>query len=215
MINPYCESLDGFFSELVYYGILKEEDAQCFRADVVVEPTFYILFAAAIVLILINSFVMKAVSQYFRDGDAPLLVSAHDQKIADLDDLGEYEDKMFDESVDKQAIHPVPVLFTDRFRWFLHREDAVLSRRPSATLGSMVQESPENMAMPMAASQASSSTIDSPPQRRHTIVDISAEDRRLVHDDLTTDDELVYNTSTGGDESDERTEGDIITIGEV
>jgi hypothetical protein len=107
MINPYCESLDGFFSELVYYGVMKKE-AQCFHADVVVAQTFYILFAAAIVLIFINSFVMKAVSQYFRYGDASLLFSTRGQN------------KTFDGSVDKRAIHPVPVLFKDRFRWFLH-----------------------------------------------------------------------------------------------
>jgi hypothetical protein len=133
MINPYCESLSGIFREMVYYGILKEEDAQCFRTDVTVEPTFIVLIVAAVALALLNSFVMGSTSQYFRDDDAKRHVASAmpEQKLSDdddIEDLLEYEDAMLEATFNKYAIHPSPVLFTDKYRWLLHREDAL---RPS------------------------------------------------------------------------------------
>ena len=131
MINPYCKSLKGFFSEMVYYGILKDEDAQCFKTDVQVKPTFYLLFAGAIVLALINSFVMRAVTQYFRDITSSI-GNTHDvqgEKIANLND--DIEDSNENEPFEKGKIHPVPVLFTDQYRWFLQREDTPSSHQYS------------------------------------------------------------------------------------
>jgi hypothetical protein len=125
MINPYCNSLRGFFSDLVYYGILKDEDAQCFKTDVQVMPTFYLLFSGAIVLALINSFVMRAVSQYFRDCTAsPLenLRNMNRDKLANFDSLGGIESVNQDE-MEVGKIHPVPVLFTDQYRWLLQRKE--------------------------------------------------------------------------------------------
>lgn len=126
MINPYCNSLKGFFSDMVYYGILKDEDAQCFKTDVQVKPTFYLLFSGAIVLALINSFVMKAVSQYFRDCTTSPLEVLHNmqrEKVANFIDIGDIENVDRDEPLEVGKIHPVPVLFTDQYRWFLQRED--------------------------------------------------------------------------------------------
>jgi len=125
MINPYCESLQVFFSEMVYYGLLKVEDAQCFRTDVTIEPTSYILFTSAICLALINSFVMKAVTQYFREIHVTCIQDVVNENVLNLEDIADHEDSN-DESRLSQAkskIHPVPVLFTDRYRWLLRRED--------------------------------------------------------------------------------------------
>jgi hypothetical protein len=125
MINPYCDALSGFFSEMVYYGLLKKEDAQCFRTEVNVKPTFYILVTAAICLALTNSFIMMAVIQYFRDSDSTSLREPN-PKVENIDDF-EFEDGTSIDSSEKEKIHPVPVLFTDRYRWFLYREDIMLS----------------------------------------------------------------------------------------
>jgi hypothetical protein len=43
MINSYCESLKDTFAQMVYYGILKEEDAQCFSVRSAVEPESFVL----------------------------------------------------------------------------------------------------------------------------------------------------------------------------
>jgi hypothetical protein len=123
MLNDYCGNLKGTFSQLVYYGILDESDAQCFRVESVLEIGSYILAAGAILLGLLNSFVMKAVLQYFRDMDA------QDERQAGLDDEEPIE---FSQALEE--IHPVSVLFTDTFRWFLSREDTMLSRQQSQAL---------------------------------------------------------------------------------
>jgi hypothetical protein len=120
MLNDYCGNLKGTFSQLVYYGILDESDAQCFRVESVLEIGSYILAAAAILLGLLNSFVMKAVLQYFRD------MEAQDELQAGLDD-----EEPMEISKALEEIHPVSVLFTDTFRWFLFREDTMLSRQQS------------------------------------------------------------------------------------
>lgn len=74
----------------------------------------YLLGAAAILLALLNSFVMKAVAQFFRD------TQDEDEPPVILDDSAD-ESADYATAVDK--IQPVPVLFTDTFRWFLHRQD--------------------------------------------------------------------------------------------
>ena len=115
MINPYCSSLKGFFSDLVYYGILKDQDAQCFQTDVQVLPMFYLLFAGTIALALLNSFVMRAITQYVRDSSSSTLENRLD--VDDIEGLNQ------NEQMEPSKIHPVPVLFTDRYRWLLQRED--------------------------------------------------------------------------------------------
>lgn len=67
MVNSYCGSLGGFFSQMVYFGILKAEDAQCFSVQSSMEEGAYVLAAGAVLLALLNTFVTKAVTQYFRD----------------------------------------------------------------------------------------------------------------------------------------------------
>lgn len=147
MINPYCGALESTFAELVYYDVLKEEDAQCFRADVKVEPTFYVLVVGALLLALVNAFVMKAVSHYFRDLNGKTSYHAP-ETISDLNALESYEEETGpDKSIVESDIHPVPVLFTDRFRWFLYREDAMVSRQSSResaqnSVSSVVQMEP-------------------------------------------------------------------------
>jgi hypothetical protein len=118
MVNDYCEGLTETFAQWVYYGLLDESDAQCFRVESYLEIGSYILAAGAVLLALLNTFVMKAVMQYFRDKDAE-----------EDDRLGiHHADDEVELSEALKKIHPVDVLFTDTFRWFLNREDAMMSR---------------------------------------------------------------------------------------
>jgi len=127
MINPYCSPLHGLFAELSYYGLLKAEDTQCLRADVAVEPSFYVLFCATLLLSLLNSFVTKANAHYLHDKEweeadvANTRIPSASPGINRLDDLSDYEAHSSREG--DRTIRPVPVLFSDRFRWFLLRED--------------------------------------------------------------------------------------------
>jgi hypothetical protein len=122
MINSYCESLNDTFAELVYFGLLKEEDAQCFSVRSSIENGSYILVVGAILLSLVNSFVSKAVIQYFRDKkEEKKLISGGSANFL----LRNNDVYHHDSNVDYDAkIRPVPVLFSDSFRWLLIRDDA-------------------------------------------------------------------------------------------
>lgn len=121
MINTYCENLKETFAQMVYYGILKEEDAQCFRVEARIEGATYCLTAASIALALLNTFVTRAVNQYFRDAE----MSRKEFKATPGRDGEEVEDI----HVARSRVEPVPVLFSDAFRWFLVREDSDPCRR--------------------------------------------------------------------------------------
>jgi len=114
MINSYCDGLDDTFSSLVYYGILAEENAQCFKVTATVESGTYVLALGAVMLALLSTFVVKAVVQYNEDTkDANKTEEESTLDIADDD--GNIEEVL-------EKIHPIPVMFTDQFRWLLHRQ---------------------------------------------------------------------------------------------
>lgn len=124
MINSYCDNLKGLFAEAVHFGILQEEDAQCFAVESFIEPGFFYLATGAVILALLNTFTNKAVYQYFRDRD-PAVKSFRDT-ISDSGMTNQDSDEDHDsESGDvglSARIQPVPVSFTDTFRWMLHAD---------------------------------------------------------------------------------------------
>ena len=124
MINSYCDGLDDTFATLVYYGILKPVDAQCFRVQAEIQNGTFILIAASALLFLLHTFVVKAVNQYERDASL-LHTLQEDGKLAHPHSglsRGEYDEAM-------EKLKPSPVLFTDTFRWVMRREDSVISSR--------------------------------------------------------------------------------------
>jgi hypothetical protein len=50
LVNTYCEDLTDTFSELVFYGLISPEDAQCFKVQASVEAAAYILIPASLLL---------------------------------------------------------------------------------------------------------------------------------------------------------------------
>lgn len=117
MINSYCESLKESLGELVYYGILKAEDAQCFSVESTIEGGSYILALGAVLLAITTSFVNKAIIQYFRDVKKEENLRKRDALEYDSDA------ESGDLKAPKSRIQPVPVLFTDSFRWLMMRDD--------------------------------------------------------------------------------------------
>jgi hypothetical protein len=208
MINIYCghlKDLQNLFSQLVSFGYLEEENAQCFLVESSINRGFFLLSAGAILLALLNSFITKAAVQYARDYDSlatnqvvstgnseervgrlanpddetrrgrssPLLLTAREsevigpsspwnsprssvsdkvtflgdfdettcipslpprspfshheeinEKVKDEEGLTQSEPQPENGGNLKQLIEPPDALFTDRFRWFLVREDA-------------------------------------------------------------------------------------------
>ena len=123
MINAYCDNLQDLFAQAVHYGILRDEDAQCFAVEASIAPGFFYLTIAAIILALLNSFTGKAVYQYFRDRD-PSKKSFRDV-VSDTGLTNADSDEEQDDVVDAgfaARIQPVPVLFSDTFRWLLRTD---------------------------------------------------------------------------------------------
>jgi hypothetical protein len=112
----------------VYYGILKEEDAQCFSVQSSIEGGSFLLAAGAVLLALLNTFVIKAVLQYFRDMDEVEKRDVEDEEKSRMS-LDTSNTEVEDEADGgfSARIHPVPVLFTDTFRWMLRQENRLPS----------------------------------------------------------------------------------------
>jgi hypothetical protein len=51
LVNSYCEDLTDTFSELVFYGLISPEDAQCFKVQASVQAAAYILIPASFCLV--------------------------------------------------------------------------------------------------------------------------------------------------------------------
>jgi Paraquat-inducible protein A len=135
MVNAYCGSLDETFAQLVFFGIMNEEDAQCFKVNSKVEDGTFVLAAGAVLLALLNTFVMRAVGQYFRDKEND---ARRGQDLAKLEALSGDSGSLSSEEVmqAKNGINPIPVLFTDTFRWLLVRHDVAMSMRSSSSFES-------------------------------------------------------------------------------
>jgi hypothetical protein len=114
LVNSYCEDLQDAFSELVFYDLISPEDAQCFKVQASVEAAAYILIPASVCLDLLNVFVSKAVGQYTRDKQNETRQEPLVDATVDKEDIAD----------PRSSIHPMPVLFTDRFRWLLRSEQS-------------------------------------------------------------------------------------------
>jgi len=53
MFNSYCGALDGFFAQMAHYGIMKEEDTQCFSVQGYIEPGSVILAIGAVSILFL------------------------------------------------------------------------------------------------------------------------------------------------------------------
>ena len=133
MINAYCDPLNGTLNALSYAGILKQEDAQCFRVDATVEAASWLLVAASILLFLSTHFINSASLQKCQDEDVPTERRFHsdrwpnksEQQLAVTDtmditinasmDIDDSEEEGSDASERKIKISPVPSRFTDYF----------------------------------------------------------------------------------------------------
>eukprot|EP00980_Cylindrotheca_fusiformis_P014865 scaffold4056_cov115-Cylindrotheca_fusiformis.AAC.9 len=124
MINSYCDSLKETFGKLVYYGLLKEEDAQCFSVKSSIESGSFFLAFGAVLLALLSTFVTKAVVQYLRDeGETEKRLRDEEDSLYGSEfTSGTDEDSELDGALGSR-IHPAPVLFTDTFRWLLFQEN--------------------------------------------------------------------------------------------
>ena len=169
MINAYCDSLKDTFAQLVYYGILEEDDAQCFSVRSSIESGSLILASGAVLLALISSFVTNAVLQYFRDRTAMEKRLREDIEKMSQGGSDNTSDTASDDPLAADGgfaanIQPVPVLFTDRFRWLLRQENNLPSSARALFADPSSDENwqglPEATAVPLDGQSAATSTLE-------------------------------------------------------
>jgi hypothetical protein len=111
LLDDYCANITEFLSQLVFYGIIEPQDAQCFRVVATIKSGAYIYVIASAFLAVLGAFVGKAVYQlqYFRESNIFAVLSRTQDDMRDEMPMKGTPDDM----------KPVPVLFTDSFRWLL------------------------------------------------------------------------------------------------
>jgi Paraquat-inducible protein A len=114
LLESYCEDIGGFLSQLVYYGIIEPIDAQCYRVDATIKGGSYFYVVICALLFLLMSFVGKAARQlrYFRESHMYAVL-----KSARATYMDEEPKKM-----SELKLKPVPILFTDQYRWLLQSD---------------------------------------------------------------------------------------------
>jgi len=119
LMMEVCGDLQELIDMLLYFDILEFEDANCFRTEVDIDYGVFFLAAAAILLLLFNTFVHKAQLHYLWDKQV------YGKMVYRRDSLlkSEMVVKEFDQDEAMRSIHPPPVLFTDMFRWSLYHPD--------------------------------------------------------------------------------------------
>lgn len=114
LLNRYCESINDILIQLASYGLIDNQDAQCFEMVASITSGAYLLVPFVLGLALLNTYVVKAYVQYLQE-------KKHEaEAVTEEDKLRAFDRTTWDNRMDAlENIRPVPVVFTDLFRWTL------------------------------------------------------------------------------------------------
>lgn len=131
MVNVYCESLNGTFTSMAYYGILREEDAQCFSVNASVESASWILVTASIILCITNHFIGGATLQKNQDDEIPAERRMYSDRWSKQSEvpmgitmsvsLDENDDGWVDLNNKEPIVSPIKPRFTDYYHFATER----------------------------------------------------------------------------------------------
>lgn len=133
LLNVYCESLDEGLRMISYLGIIGPEDVQCFQLKASVETSSYLFILSAILLALVNTFVIKANRQYCREKLSKesnnKTLSTSPQEQGSVKTSTQQAEAWWKETGDEDVniIQLQPVLFSDTFRWCLLSDNNIQS----------------------------------------------------------------------------------------
>ena len=126
MVNDFCGGLENTLASMAYYGIISKEDAQCFRVEARLEGATYVLLVSALILGLLNHFIMKAAEHL--ENDVDMTKRPIDKNEMDKGDL----------SAEASKVHPVPPRFTDFYWWLVSLEEI-----PADDNGGYISDDPD------------------------------------------------------------------------
>jgi len=124
MINEYCGALESTFNSLSFYGLLKEEDAQCFRINVGVKTGTWLLVGGSLLLFALSNFISGAARQKRLDDNTPSERRYHSDRwlvskpsnFIDATDVS-MSIKEDEEPSSERVIFPITSRFTNYFRF--------------------------------------------------------------------------------------------------
>ncbi len=122
-INQYCGSLDELFNSLAYYGILRPSDAQCLKIEAQVQFGTWILVVASIMLFMLNHMICSAALQQETeiDGVTNKVLGGEEEASYSIDAIvGDDSETLHEMNLKRR-----PQSFSDTYRWFLTRQQAV------------------------------------------------------------------------------------------
>jgi len=125
MLNNYCGELKDTFTNLAYFGIIDDDDAQCFKVDASVEAASWVLVAASIVLCVVNHFIIGASKQKTQDDNTPTEQRLHTDRWIQINKNDDQESTTrgasneTDEDSSEVAdnVSPITPRFTDYYRF--------------------------------------------------------------------------------------------------
>ena len=124
MLNNYCEELKDTFTNLAYFGIIDDEDAQCFKVAASVEVASWVLVVASIVLCVVNHFIIGASNQKTQDDNTPTEQRLHTDRWIQINKNDDQEsstrgasNETDDSSEVANNVSPITPRFTDDYRF--------------------------------------------------------------------------------------------------
>jgi len=126
MINDYCGGLEDVFASTLYYGILSESDAQCFRVSAEVKTGTWMLFAASIMLVFLNHFVGKASLDQEQDERRAISSAPNDLPCEEGVNQTKKDLDCGDGTIDSHSLVMPPPLFTDYYRFLFRSEGYIV-----------------------------------------------------------------------------------------
>lgn len=109
--------LDGILGSMVYYGMLSSENAQMFYVMANVEYGTYLLFAASLLLALLEAIILRAEKQQRNQGMKEM--RENDKKSKHIRNQISFKDDFEADGVQANDIRSFPARFTDYFKWLL------------------------------------------------------------------------------------------------
>lgn len=124
ILNDYCGELKDTFTNLAYFGIIDDEDAQCFKVAASVEAASWVLVVASIVLCVVNHFIVGASNQKTQDDNTPTEQRLHTDRWIQINKNDDQEsstrgasNETDEDSSAADNVSPITPRFTDYYRF--------------------------------------------------------------------------------------------------
>lgn len=116
--DTYCSTLTSLLRSLVYWGFLDESDDQCISMEATINASSITFVVAVITMFVLKAFAKDGLRHRVQEENNQLLIL----KSSSTETQQGRNANQMDLKVNIDDLKPLPVHFTDRFRWALCSE---------------------------------------------------------------------------------------------